>query len=152
MVRMPVSISYRHEPEEYICPFCDIVRGGDQTTVIWRDDTSIAFLALHQPLNNHGSLLLCPLEHFENIYVLPEPIGAHLFGVSKRLALALKAALGCDGVTIRQHNEPAGSQDVWHYHVHVVPRFANDRFYSARLHLVSLEERISLAELIRGSL
>jgi len=149
---MSVSISHRHEPDGYICPFCDIVRSSDQTTVIWRDNMSIAFLALHQPLKNHGSLLLCPLEHFENIYVLPESIGAHLFAVSKKLALALKAALGCDGVTIRQHNEPAGSQDVWHYHAHVVPRFANDRFYSARLHLVPLEQRISLAELIRDSL
>ena len=142
---MPFSISHRHEPDGYICPFCDIVRGSDQTAMIWRDDNCIAFLALHQSSTNHGSLLLRPLGHFENIYVLPEFIGAPCFGVSKKLALAVKAAHGCDGVTVRKHNEPAGSQDVWHYHVHVVPRFENDRFCSARLHLLSLEQRISLA-------
>lgn len=45
------------------------------------------------------------------------------------MALALKQIYGCDGISTRQHNEPSGSQDVWHYHEHVTPRFLNDALY-----------------------
>ena len=142
-----------HQPAGYRCPFCHIAQGGeDARMIVWRDALSIAFLALHQPPNNRGSLLVCPLQHFENLYTLPEPIGAHLFGVTQRLAIALKTALRCDGISTRQHNEPAGNQDVWHYHVHVVPRFEADGFYAARGVVMPVEERAEYAERIRAAL
>jgi histidine triad (HIT) family protein len=147
------SHMYLHEPTAYKCPFCSIVGGAEEPrTVVWRDATSIAFLALHQHPRNAGALLLCPLQHFENIYVLPEQIGAHLFGVTKRLAAALKVALACDGISTRQHNEPAGNQDVWHYHVHIVPRFKDDNFYSERGVVMPVEQRIWHAEALRRAL
>lgn len=142
-----------HEPIGYRCPFCDIARGGEAPqTIVWRDESSIAFLALNQRPRNPGSLLLCPIQHFENIYALPEPIGAHLFGVTKRLAIALKVALQCDGISTRQHNEPAGSQAVWHFHIHVVPRFNTDNFYAERGIVMPVEERAVYAERIRNAL
>jgi len=48
---------------------------------------------------------------------------------SRRAALALKEAYQCGGVSTRQHNEPSGYQDVWHYHLHVFPRYENDDLY-----------------------
>ncbi|MFM6991928.1 MAG: HIT family protein [Rhodoferax sp.] len=105
----------------------------------------------HHP-RNAGSLLLCSLQHFENIYVMPETIGGHLFGVSKQLALALKQALQCDGVSTRQHNEPAGTQEVWHYHQHIVPRYAGDNFYAERPVPMALEQRIEFAGRIKAVL
>ncbi len=119
---------------------------------MWRDQSSIAFLALHLQPRNPGSLLLCPIRHFENVYALPESIGAHLFGVTKRLAIALKVALQCDGVSTRQHNEPAGNQDVWHFHIHVVPHFNADSFYVERGIVMPVEERAVYAERIRHAL
>ena len=83
---------------------------------------------------------------------LPELIGAYLFGVTQRLAIALKTALGCDGISTRQHNEPAGNQDVWHYHVHVVSRFEADGFYAARGVVMPIQERAAYAERIRAAL
>ncbi len=68
-----------------------------------------------------------------------------------QIALALKALYGCDGVSTRQHNEPAGSQDVWHYHLHVTPRYTADAFYS-RTHqkqLMPIEERAAHAQRLR---
>lgn len=57
---------------------------------------------------------------------------AHRFNApSATRALALKAALSCDGISTRQQNEPAGDQDVWHYHVHVFPRYADDGLYGS---------------------
>jgi histidine triad (HIT) family protein len=44
------------------------------------------------------------------------------------MAIAMKTAYGCDGVTAWQGNEPAGNQTVWHYHLHLIPRFADDGY------------------------
>ena len=144
---------YLHEPSGYRCPFCNIVAGGeDPRTVIWRDEATIAFPALHQQPNNMGSIILCPVQHFENIYVLPEALGAHMFGVTQKLAVAIKMALHCQGVSTRQHNEPAGGQDVWHYHVHVVPRFNNDHHYTEVGSVMSVQQRVQFAERIRAAL
>jgi histidine triad (HIT) family protein len=142
-----------HEPSGYSCPFCNIVAGGeDPTALVWHDELSIAFLSLHQQPRNAGSLLLCPIAHFENIYVLPENLGAHLFKVTKLLALALRTTMICDGVSIRQHNEPAGGQDVWHYHIHIVPRYHNDQHYTTTGEIMPIDQRIEFARRIRAEL
>ena len=142
-----------HQPSSSHCPFCNLASGGeDSRTLIWRAESTIAFPALHQKANHAGSLILCPTAHFENIYVLPERLGAHLFGVTKNLALALKAGLHCEGVSVRQHNEPAGGQDVWHYHIHVVPRYNGDDGNSLHTSVMSVDERVQLAERVRAAL
>jgi diadenosine tetraphosphate (Ap4A) HIT family hydrolase len=63
-------------------------------------------------------------------------------------ALALKTAFDCPGVSTRQHNEPAGNQDVWHLHVHVFPRFESDGFgfTFAERYFNSLPDRSALDE------
>ena len=144
---------YLHEPIGYNCHFCAIVAGTeDPRPIVWRDQHCIAIIARFHHPKNLGAILLCSLEHFENIYVLPDLIGAHLFGVSKRLAIALKGALSSDGVSTRQHNEPAGSQEVWHYHQHIVPRYEGDDFYAERGSLMPLEQRVQYAERIKAAL
>ncbi|MBV9952939.1 MAG: HIT domain-containing protein [Acidimicrobiia bacterium] len=57
---------------------------------------------------------------------LPPALGTSVQHAIRSAAIAMKAAYGCEGVSIRQHNEPAGEQDVWHYHVHVLPRWLGD--------------------------
>jgi histidine triad (HIT) family protein len=142
-----------HEPANYHCPFCKIARGeAEQETIVWRDSVSLAFLSLHQNLANPGTLLLCPIGHFENIYLLPNDIGAHMFSVSKQLAVTLKKALACDGVSIRQHNEPSGNQDVWHYHMHIAPRYAADNYFSERGVVMPIERRVFYANKISQAL
>lgn len=144
---------YLHEPAGYACPFCAIATGDDdQRVVVWRDEHAFAIVGRVFHPNNPGALLLCPVAHHENLYVLPDALGAHLFSVSKRLALALKRSLSCDGVSTRQHNEPAGSQVVWHYHQHITPRWTNDNFYGERPSPVPLEVRIQYAQRIKAGL
>ncbi len=70
--------------------------------------------------------------------------------MAKHVAIALKAVHHCDGVSTRQHNEPAGNQEVWHYHLHVFPRFDGDQLYSSRQQLALLEERVRHAEMLRN--
>ncbi|WP_205328022.1 HIT family protein [Glycomyces sp. YM15] len=50
----------------------------------------------------------------------------------REVAVAIRATYGCDGVSTRQYNEPAGNQDVWHLHVHVFPRYEGDRLYASK--------------------
>ena len=145
--------SKSHQPAAYRCPFCNIVSGGeDERLVLLRDDTVVAVLALHQQFGNHGALLVFPRRHIESIYTVPEAVGASLFTASKRLAIALKEALSCDGITIRQNNEPAGDQDVWHYHVHVVPRYTHDNYHHEPRFAMPVAERIGYAEKLHKAL
>jgi histidine triad (HIT) family protein len=64
----------------------------------------------------------------------------------------MKRAYGCDGTSVRQHNEPAGDQDVWHYHLHVFPRYAGDDLYRSSARLTHPEERWPYADRLRAVL
>lgn len=138
-----------HAPENYQCPFCLLLQGIEnehvysvQADILYRDAIVTAFMSSHQVASCPGSVLVIPNQHFENIYELPAALATDLHRVVQAVALAQKAAFGCDGVSTRQHNEPAGNQDVWHYHIHVTPRYAGDGLYGAGRQLMPPEERL----------
>lgn len=123
-----------HRPEGYRCPFCRIAAGEDlpgtkQADVVYRDAVVTAFIALAWWPENPGHVLVVPNAHYEHIYAIPDDTLAAVQIVGKRMALAIRASYGCDGTSFRQHNEPAGNQDVWHYHLHVFPRHRGDDLY-----------------------
>jgi histidine triad (HIT) family protein len=126
---------YNHAPADYVCPFCAIVRGDYDGVYTTADDIVLhtaqvtAFIGAHWWPHNAGHVIVIPNAHHENLYDLPDASGAAIHAAARRIALALKQAYGCDGVSTRQHNEPAGNQDVWHYHLHVFPRYAGDELY-----------------------
>lgn len=80
---------------------------------------------------NAGHIVVIPKQHFENIFDLPSALAGGILDAARRIALAFKATHGCDGISTRQHNEPAGNQDVWHYHRHVFPRYTGDELYAS---------------------
>jgi histidine triad (HIT) family protein len=128
---------YNHAPNEYQCPFCLLVQGiknedvlSIAADIVLHNEKVTAFISSHQWPRNHGNVLIIPNQHFENIYELPPELAVDIQQAAQRIALAMKTIYACDGVSTRQHNEPAGSQDVWHYHVHVTPRYQGDRFYA----------------------
>jgi len=126
---------YNYAPQDYICPLCQIARGertekGDQEpAVFFRDGSITVFIAGKWWRTNPGHVIIIPNRHIENIYDMPEEVGHRIFDFSKQVAVALKETYGCDGTSTRQHNEPVGNQDVFHYHLHVFPRYANDDLY-----------------------
>lgn len=129
---------YSHLPDGYLCPFCHITLNrtspfsySQPEDIVFQDDLVTALVASHQYPRNAPNILVMPNAHYENIFDLPPALGADIFRVAQKVAFALKREYGCDGISTRQHNEPAGSQEVWHYHLHVTPRFANDRFYDS---------------------
>ncbi len=75
-------------------------------------------------LENHP--LIIPKKHVENIFDLDEQLGAQIMKESIKISVAVKNALKCDGVNIIQSNGSAAGQDVFHYHMHIKPRFIDD--------------------------
>jgi histidine triad (HIT) family protein len=138
-----------HAPASYQCPFCRIASGAEADAVVFNDGHTIGVVTLHQKARNQGAVLVLPTEHCENLYSLPGSSASRLFAAAQSLALVLKEVLGCEGVTLIQNNEPAGGQDVWHFHLHVVSRFVDDRFHDSRATVMPLEARAALARRIR---
>jgi histidine triad (HIT) family protein len=125
------------------------------TDIVHHTPTVTAFLGAHQWPNNHGNVIVMPNEHFENIYDLPTHFALPLHELIKAIALALKTVYACEGISTRQHNEPAGNQDVWHYHVHVTPRYHDDGFYggyTSQRTLMPPSERAKHAHKLRAYL
>lgn len=126
---------YSHEPDDYTCPLCQISRGEptqkgpSEQDIIFQTSVLTVFIAGKWWKSNPGHVIVIPNEHIENLYDMPEGVGHAIFDASKQVALALKEVYKCDGVSTRQHNEPAGNQDVWHYHQHVFPRYTGDNLY-----------------------
>jgi histidine triad (HIT) family protein len=102
---------------------------SDQEDVVFHDSRVSAFISARWWPNNLGHVIVIPNEHFENIYGLPPEYGHAIHDGAREVAIALKHVYRCEGVSIRQRNEPAGGQDVWHYHLQVLPRYAGDNLY-----------------------
>ena len=148
---------YSHAPKGYVCPFCLIIQGIENEHVIsvnddvfYTDQYVTALISSHQWTNNPGHALVIPNQHFENIYELPVELGGEIHRVAQRIALAMKNLYHCDGISTRQHNEPAGNQDVWHYHLHVFPRYEGDALYTSQFAEMHPEERTRYANILRG--
>lgn len=125
---------WSHEPAGYDCPFCRLLRGVETEhnrldDIVWQDERTTAFVAPRWWPENHGHAIVIPNQHIENLYGIDVELLGAVYATAKRIAIALKHAYACDGTSTRQHNEPAGDQDVWHLHVHVFPRYDGDRLY-----------------------
>lgn len=119
---------YGHAPPDYDCPFCRIACGSfgsgvasAPADVVHQDAHSLALIACDQWPGTPGHVLVIPSRHYENLYDLPLEEATRIHSVARRVALAMKRAYGCPGISTRQHNEPVGNQEVWHYHLHVFP-------------------------------
>lgn len=125
---------FSHQPKDYVCPFCAFLNGREdeynaQEDIVYQNEHATAFIAPKWWVNNPGHVLVVPNKHYENIYVIPDEEIAEAYKVVKKMATAIRNTYDCQGTSTRQHNEPAGGQDVWHFHVHVYPRYDEDRLY-----------------------
>ena len=147
-----------HAPAAYDCPFCAIVGGADNppwtisTDVILRTDACTAWIGSRWWENNPGHVLVLPNEHVENMYALPQDLAGDVHEAARQIALAMKKEYDCPGISTRQHNEPAGYQDVWHYHLHVFPRYEDDNLYGSAWRETTATERRPYADLLRAAL
>ena len=126
---------YNHADKDYKCPICIAINGKEhndtwivQDDIFYRDDLVMGFISSKSVKGNEGHPLIVPIKHYENLYDLPNDVAARIMQVSKRVAIAVKKTRHADGITVTQHNEPAGGQHAFHYHMHIFPRFKGDDF------------------------
>ncbi len=106
------------------CIFCKIIDRQEHAIVVYEDEYSIAFLDKH-PLNP-GHTLVVPRKHYAFMHEMPlEEVGRLFVSVAKVMRGVRKASRA-DGINIGQSNGQAASQEVFHMHVHVIPRFTSD--------------------------
>ena len=109
------------------CVFCDIVEGSSPASIVFQDETCIVFMDI-QPVNR-GHMLVVPKEHSASLSELKPDIGAHLFKVAQHMAQAIRRSdVRCEGINIFLADGEAAGQDVFHVHLHVLPRYSEDDF------------------------
>ena len=147
-----VGSTISHAPSDYNCPFCAVAAGAEPEFTAWRDAHVLVRISKRWYSSNPGHGLVIPLAHHENIYALPDDLAGRIARMARRVAIAMCRGYPCDGVTVRQNNEPAGDQDVWHLHTHVIPRHTGDNLRRSRFGRADDAERASYAVLLRESL
>ena len=106
------------------CIFCKLANGVFPTNKIYEDDDFSVILDAAPA--NAGHALILPKNHFANLFEIDDETAAKVIPVAKKVAAALKAELNCDGVNVVQNNGTAAGQTVFHFHVHVIPRYDDD--------------------------
>jgi histidine triad (HIT) family protein len=106
------------------CIFCKIVAGELPSERVQEDEHTVAFMDINPWTRGHA--LVIPRSHSLNIYEVGDDDLRHTAIAAKRLALRLKERLRCDGVNVLNASEPAAWQSVFHFHMHVIPRYDDD--------------------------
>lgn len=134
------------------CLFCKIVKGEIPSTKIFESDKTLAFLDIN-PLTK-GHCLVMPKDHHENVFDIPLEDLKILITDAKQLADVLRGSLEADGINLINASGVAAEQSVFHFHIHIVPRYDDDglqmnQWWQTKTKPVSLEELKKLAEEIQ---
>jgi histidine triad (HIT) family protein len=108
------------------CIFCDIIQGAAEVSCCYEDAAALAFMDI-QPVN-HGHTLVVPRQHVESLVDLPHDLGMHLFEVAMKLSPVIRKVSGVEGMNLVVSSGAAAGQDVYHFHIHLIPRRRGDGF------------------------
>lgn len=106
------------------CIFCRLANGEIPTRSIYEDEDFRVILDAAPATRGHA--LILPKEHADNLYCLPEELAGKAFILAKRMAAFMTDRLGCKGFNIVQNNGEVAGQTVFHFHMHLIPRYADD--------------------------
>ena len=107
------------------CIFCKIAAGEIPSRKIYEDSDLIAIMDLNPTSKGHS--LIIPKEHCTNIYDIDEDIAAKVMKTAKKLATKMTVALNCDGFNLLQNNGETAGQTMFHFHMHLIPRYKGDQ-------------------------
>ena len=108
------------------CIFCKLANGVFPTNKIYEDDEFTVILDAAPA--NKGHALILPKQHYANLFEIDDAVSAKVMPLAKKIATALKDELNCDGINVVQNNGESAGQTVFHFHVHVIPRYDSDDF------------------------
>ena len=106
------------------CIFCKIANGEIPSATVYEDSICRVILDVNPATQGHA--LIIPKVHFDNIYSMDAETAAKIFTIATEVAQAQKAELNPDGLNILQNNGEAAGQTVFHFHMHLVPRYIKD--------------------------
>ena len=107
------------------CIFCKIIAGEIPSTTVYEDEDFKAILDVNPAARGH--VIILPKHHADDVFSLEDSQAEKIFPVAKKIATALKKTYQCDGVNILQNNGEAAGQTVFHLHIHIVPRYQDDK-------------------------
>jgi len=106
------------------CIFCKLANGDIPTATLYEDDDFRVILDAGPAAKGHA--LILPKEHYANLYELDDELAAKVLVLAKKMITKLTAILDCDGYNIVQNNGEAAGQTVFHFHLHMIPRYKDD--------------------------
>lgn len=106
------------------CIFCKIAAGEIPSKTIYEDDRFRVILDLNPATRGHG--LILPKNHYANLYELPEETAGEVMILAKKMAGIMTDKLKCDGFNLVQNNGEQAGQTVFHFHMHLIPRYRDD--------------------------
>jgi histidine triad (HIT) family protein len=106
------------------CIFCKIANGEIPSKTLYEDEDFRVILDLGPATKGHA--LMLPKNHFANLYELSDETAAKVLPLAKKVATQMTEKLGCDGFNLVQNNGETAGQTVFHFHLHMIPRYEND--------------------------
>lgn len=106
------------------CIFCKIANGEIPSATLYEDDDFRVILDLGPASKGHS--LILPKTHAANVYEISEELASKAMILAKKMATKMTDALQCDGFNIVQNNGESAGQTVFHFHMHLIPRYQND--------------------------
>ncbi len=123
------------------CIFCAIAAHQQPAEIVYEDERTMAFLDINPA--NPGHTLVIPKRHAATLFEIDEEDAAAVMRTTVRVARAIRAALAPDGLNLVQSNGRAAGQEIFHLHVHVIPRWVGDGLRLARPPVVRWERSLS---------
>lgn len=109
--------------KESSCIFCKIANGEIPTNTIYEDEMFRVILDANPATKGHA--LIIPKEHYANLFEIDDHVAAEAIKLAKKMAIHMKKVLKCDGFNILQNNGEIAGQTVFHFHMHLIPRYQN---------------------------
>ncbi|MCI6998755.1 HIT family protein [Frisingicoccus sp.] len=106
------------------CIFCKIAAGEIPSATLYEDEEFRVILDLGPASKGHA--LILPKQHYANLYELPDELAEKVIRLAKKMVIAMTKALQCDGFNVVQNNGEAAGQTVFHFHMHLIPRYKDD--------------------------
>ena len=106
------------------CIFCKIAAGEIPSATLYEDDDFRVILDIEPASKGHA--LILPKEHYANLYELDDELASKALVLAEKMISKLTDILGCDGYNVLQNNGPVAGQTVFHFHMHLIPRYKED--------------------------
>jgi histidine triad (HIT) family protein len=131
------------------CIFCKLANGEIPTATLYEDEDFRVILDANPAAKGHA--LILPKEHYRNLYDLDEDLASKALVLAKRQINRLRPIFHCDGYNVVQNNEEVAGQTVFHFHMHLIPRYQNDDAgFGWKMHELTEEEKEEILEKLKS--